>query len=72
MYKYILFYVFDSVVQEAVGTGNPELLQMVLARRDYQRYCNRVAGIPELLHKLKQVSFFYKNVLIFYYTALKY
>jgi len=45
------------VVQEAVGTGNPELLQLILARRDYQRYCNRVAGIPELLHKLKQVSF---------------
>lgn len=44
------------MVQEAVGTGNPELLQLVLARRDYQRYCNRVAGIPELLHKLKQVS----------------
>ena len=44
------------MVQEAVGTGNPELIQMVLAHRDYQRYCNRVAGIPELLHKLKQVS----------------
>ncbi|XP_043254543.1 ankyrin repeat domain-containing protein 13D isoform X2 [Colletes gigas] len=48
-----------SVVHEAVGTGNPELLQMVLARRDYQRYCNRVAGIPELLHKLKQAPDFY-------------
>ncbi|XP_046144166.1 ankyrin repeat domain-containing protein 13D isoform X1 [Osmia bicornis bicornis] len=48
-----------TVVQEAVGTGNPELLQMVLARRDYQRYCNRAAGIPELLHKLKQAPDFY-------------
>lgn len=48
-----------SVVQEAVGTGNPDLLQLVLARRDYQRYCNRVAGIPELLHKLKQAPDFY-------------
>ncbi|XP_033329830.1 ankyrin repeat domain-containing protein 13D isoform X1 [Megalopta genalis] len=48
-----------TVVQEAVGTGNPALLQMVLARRDYQRYCNRVAGIPELLHKLKQAPDFY-------------
>ncbi|XP_018357511.1 PREDICTED: ankyrin repeat domain-containing protein 13B-like [Trachymyrmex cornetzi] len=48
-----------TVVQEAVGTGNPELLQLVLARRDYQRYCNRVAGIPELLHKLKQAPDFY-------------
>lgn len=48
-----------NVVQEAVGTGNPELIQMVLAHRDYQRYCNRVAGIPELLHKLKQAPDFY-------------
>lgn len=48
-----------NVVQEAVGTGNPELLQLVLARRDHQRYCNRVAGIPELLHKLKQAPDFY-------------
>ncbi|KAL6265009.1 hypothetical protein P5V15_005101 [Pogonomyrmex californicus] len=48
-----------TVVQEAVGTGNPELLQLILARRDYQRYCNRVAGIPELLHKLKQAPDFY-------------
>lgn len=50
------------MVQEAVGTGNPELLQLVLARRDYQRYCNRVAGIPELLHKLKQVSYHLINL----------
>ncbi|KAK0174482.1 hypothetical protein PV327_010245 [Microctonus hyperodae] len=48
-----------SVVQEATGTGNPEMLQMVLARRDYQRYCNRIDGIPELLHKLKQAPDFY-------------
>lgn len=55
--NYVNLIYFDVVVQEAVGTGNPELLQLVLARRDYQRYCNRIAGIPELLHKLKQVSF---------------
>ncbi|XP_015111421.1 ankyrin repeat domain-containing protein 13D isoform X2 [Diachasma alloeum] len=48
-----------SVVQEATGTGNPEILQIVLARRDYQRYCNRVDGIPELLQKLKQAPDFY-------------
>jgi len=51
------------VVQEAVGTGNPELLQLILARRDYQRYCNRVAGIPELLHKLKQVNYMMQFIL---------
>ncbi|XP_034951701.1 ankyrin repeat domain-containing protein 13D isoform X1 [Chelonus insularis] len=48
-----------SVVQEAAGTGNAEILEMVLTRRDYQRYCNRVDGIPELLHKLKQAPDFY-------------
>ncbi|XP_043282604.1 ankyrin repeat domain-containing protein 13D isoform X2 [Venturia canescens] len=48
-----------SVVQEAVGTGNAEILQGVLARSHYQRYCSRVDGIPELLHKLKQAPDFY-------------
>ncbi|KAF2882069.1 hypothetical protein ILUMI_24117 [Ignelater luminosus] len=48
-----------TVVQEAVATGDPELLQMVLERRDFQRYSNRMAGIPELLQKLKQAPDFY-------------
>ncbi|KAF7989260.1 hypothetical protein HCN44_010842 [Aphidius gifuensis] len=48
-----------SVLQEATGTGNPEILQIVLARRDYQRHCNRVDGIPELLDRLKQAPDFY-------------
>jgi hypothetical protein len=43
------------VVQEAVATGDPELLQLVLERRDFQRYSSRVGGIPELLQKLKEV-----------------
>nr|CAD7261178.1 unnamed protein product [Timema shepardi] len=30
-----------TVVQEAVATGDPELLQLVLERRDYQRYTSR-------------------------------
>lgn len=51
-----------AVVQEAVGTGNPELLQAVLARSHYQRYCSRVDGIPELLHKLKQVFSFCQRI----------
>lgn len=46
-------------MQEAVATGDPELLQMVLERRDFQRYSNRMAGIPELLQKLKQAPDFY-------------
>lgn len=48
-----------TVVQEAVSTGDPELLQLVLERRDYQRYSSRVGGIPELLQKLKEAPDFY-------------
>ncbi|RZC34199.1 ankyrin repeat domain-containing protein 13D, partial [Asbolus verrucosus] len=48
-----------TVVQEAVATGDPELLHMVLERRDFQRYSNRMAGIPELLQRLKEAPDFY-------------
>lgn len=51
----LLCFVFLPVVQEAVATGDPELLQLVLERRDFQRYSSRVGGIPELLQKLKEV-----------------
>lgn len=47
------------MVQEAVATGDPELLQLVLERRDIQRYTSRMAGIPELLQKLKNAPDFY-------------
>jgi septin 4 len=48
--------IYIPVVQEAVATGDPELLQLVLERRDFQRYSSRIGGIPELLQKLKEVS----------------
>ncbi|XP_066997848.1 ankyrin repeat domain-containing protein 13D isoform X2 [Anabrus simplex] len=48
-----------TVVQEAVSTGDPELLGMILERRDIQRYTARVGGIPDLLHKLKEAPDFY-------------
>ncbi|CAG9812412.1 unnamed protein product [Phaedon cochleariae] len=48
-----------TVVQEAVATGDPELLQIVLESRDVQRYTSRMAGIPELLQKLKEAPDFY-------------
>lgn len=48
-----------TAVQEAVATGDPELLALVLERRDFQRYSSRVAGIPELLQRLKQAPDFY-------------
>lgn len=48
-----------NVVQEAVATGDPELVQAVLEWRDYQRYSSRVGGVPELLLKLKEAPDFY-------------
>lgn len=45
-----------SVLQEAVSTGDPELVQLVLQFRDYKRATERLAGIPELLSKLRQVG----------------
>jgi len=48
-----------TVVQEATATGDPELLQLVMERRDRQRYTSRVGGIPDLLRKLKSAPDFY-------------
>lgn len=42
-----------------MATGDPELLQMVLERRDIQRYTSRMAGIPDVLQKLKDAPDFY-------------
>ncbi|KAF5920834.1 hypothetical protein HPG69_006145 [Diceros bicornis minor] len=44
-----------AVLQEAVSTGDPEMVQLVLQYRDYQRATQRLAGIPELLNKLRQM-----------------
>ncbi|TRY83909.1 hypothetical protein DNTS_014655 [Danionella cerebrum] len=44
-----------TVLQEAVSTGDPELVQLVLQYRDFRRATERLAGIPELLSKLRQV-----------------
>lgn len=43
------------VVQEAVATGNSQLVRIVLGKRDHQRHNNRMMGVPVLLHKLKEV-----------------
>ncbi|MBN3292290.1 AN13D protein, partial [Polypterus senegalus] len=48
-----------TVLQEAVSTGDPELVQLVLQYRDYQRATERLAGIPELLSKLRKAPDFY-------------
>lgn len=50
---------FWTVLHEATGTGDPELVQLALKYRDYQRYSKRSAGIPDLLQKLKESPDFY-------------
>lgn len=50
--RFLLF----LVLQEAVSTGDPELAQLVLQYRDFKRATERLAGIPELLSKLRQVG----------------
>lgn len=54
--------IYVSVLQEAVSTGDPELVQLVLQYRDFKRATERLAGIPELLSKLRQVK------IVFYFT----
>nr|XP_020823999.1 ankyrin repeat domain-containing protein 13D isoform X1 [Phascolarctos cinereus] len=49
----------QEFLQEAVSTGDPEIVQLVLQYRDYQRATQRLAGIPELLNKLCQAPDFY-------------
>lgn len=48
-----------SVLHEAVATGDPELVQLILKYRDHQRYTKRSVGVPELLQKLKESPDFY-------------
>ncbi|XP_042532390.1 ankyrin repeat domain-containing protein 13D isoform X3 [Dipodomys spectabilis] len=50
---------YPLVLQEAVSTGDPEMVQLVLQYRDFQRATQRLAGIPELLNKLRQAPDFY-------------
>ncbi|XP_072909500.1 ankyrin repeat domain-containing protein 13B isoform X2 [Hemitrygon akajei] len=46
-------------LQEAVSTGDLEMVQLVLHYRDYQRSIKRLSGIPCLLEKLRQAQDFY-------------
>ena len=47
------------MLQEAVSTGDPELVQLVLQYRDFQRYTRRTEGVPGLLDKLREAPDFY-------------
>ncbi|XP_068747563.1 ankyrin repeat domain-containing protein 13D-like isoform X3 [Montipora capricornis] len=48
-----------NVSHEAVSTGNPEILSLVLQHRDFQRGSQRLGGIPELLDELNAAPDFY-------------
>ncbi|GFO07626.1 ankyrin repeat domain-containing protein 13b [Plakobranchus ocellatus] len=48
-----------SVLHEAVCSGDPELVQLVLQHRDFQRYSKRTVGVPDLLKKLEESPDFY-------------
>ncbi|XP_034252442.1 ankyrin repeat domain-containing protein 13D [Thrips palmi] len=48
-----------TAVQEAVATGDLDLVAQVLERRDFQRHSSRIGGVPELLRKLKEAPDFY-------------
>jgi hypothetical protein len=48
---------FNLVVQEAVSTGNHQIISAVLQKRDLQRHTTRMLGVPALLQKLKEVTF---------------
>ena len=47
--------VYISVCQEAVSTGDPEILSHVFRQRDFQRASQRLDGIPDLLEDLNAV-----------------
>lgn len=46
---------FLSVLNEAVSTGDPEMVQMILQHRDYQLTSMTLGGVPELLQKISEV-----------------
>ena len=48
-----------TVLQEAVATGNSELVALILQYRDHQRSGARLSGIPQLLQQLREAPDFY-------------
>uniref|UniRef100_A0A8C5LZ03 Ankyrin repeat domain 13A n=1 Tax=Leptobrachium leishanense TaxID=445787 RepID=A0A8C5LZ03_9ANUR len=48
-----------TVLHEAVSTGDPELVQMVLQYREFHKASTALGGVPELLTKTLEASDFY-------------
>ena len=64
IHTYLLFIVYillfiTVVVQEAVCTGNEEILTAILEVRDLQRHVQRVTHVPKLLQHLLDAPDFY-------------
>ncbi|XP_050436994.1 ankyrin repeat domain-containing protein 13D isoform X2 [Adelges cooleyi] len=48
-----------TALQEAIATGNPEIVQLVMEHRDYQRHTSRATGISKILKLLEESPDFY-------------
>ncbi|KAL5964980.1 Ankyrin repeat domain-containing protein 13D [Taenia solium] len=53
---------FKRVTQEAISTGDPELLKIVLTHRDSHMLQNQAKIITALLEKLKSTPDFYVEI----------
>ncbi|KAF7661989.1 hypothetical protein LDENG_00248680 [Lucifuga dentata] len=51
-----------TVLQEAISTGDPEMVQLVLQRRDYLKASMALGGVPELLSKIRESPDFYMEM----------
>ncbi|XP_048835784.1 ankyrin repeat domain-containing protein 13A isoform X2 [Brienomyrus brachyistius] len=51
-----------TVLQEAVSTGDPEMVALVLQRRDYHKASAALGGVPELLSKIRESPDFYMEM----------
>ncbi|XP_056603073.1 ankyrin repeat domain-containing protein 13A [Triplophysa dalaica] len=51
-----------TVLQEAVSTGDPEIVQLVLQKRDYLKASTALGGVPELLCKIRESPDFYMEM----------
>ncbi|XP_061585110.1 ankyrin repeat domain-containing protein 13A [Cololabis saira] len=51
-----------TVLQEAVSTGDPEMVQLVLQRRDYLKASTALGGVPDLLSKIRESPDFYMEM----------
>jgi len=49
-------FAFLTALHESICSGDSELIQLIMHRRNHQRFCDRAQGIPLLLTKIRDVS----------------